>query len=70
MRPHRNPTDTDECWKETVKSPLPKQISQKLRGFATWMGNDTSPVYEAAELDEIEAEMEKEWRELYQSGAD
>jgi hypothetical protein len=56
--------------KETVKSPLPKQISQKLRGSATWRGNDTSPVYEAAELDEIEAEMEKEWRELYEPGTE
>ena len=41
------------------------QASQKLRGSATWVVDDTSPPYGTAELDEIEAEMEKEWRELY-----
>ena len=42
--------------------------AQKLRGSATWLGNDTSPVYGEAALDEIETEMEKEWQELYAPG--
>ncbi|MCX7111183.1 MAG: hypothetical protein NTX45_13860 [Proteobacteria bacterium] len=51
--------------KEPALSSRPAQPSQKLRGSATWIGDTTAPVYDEAELDGIEAEMEQEWRELY-----
>ena len=51
--------------KEMAQTSQPFQPSQKLRGSATWLENDTSPVYDEATLDEIEAQMAKEWRELY-----
>ena len=37
---------------------------QKLRGSATWIGDPAAPVYDPAEWNGIEAEMEQEWPEL------
>lgn len=51
--------------KEPTPSSRPAQPPPKLRGSATWIGDPMAPVYDEVELIEIEAEMEKEWRELY-----